>query len=170
MIEGWLPVVGYEGSYEVSELGRVRSLDRTVEGRRGPQRIRGKVLVAVRDVRLGHQLVNVCSDGKQRTRYVHQLVLEAFVGPRPDGMVCRHLNGDPTDNRIINLRWGTPSENIQDQLTHGTHANSKKSHCPQGHPYTPENTYLKRGGKARVCKICADADNKMRRLRKMSAA
>ena len=52
---------------------------------------------------------------------IHQLVLDAFVGPRPDGMECRHLNGVRTDNRLSNLRWGTRSENQQDSLQHGTH-------------------------------------------------
>jgi len=60
-------------------------------------------------------------DGERRvTRNVHVLVLEAFAGPRPNGMVCRHLNGNPTDNRIENLAWGTESENQRDAVRHGT--------------------------------------------------
>ncbi len=54
-------------------------------------------------------------------RYVHRLVLELFVGPCPVGMEARHLNGDPTDNRVENLCWGTHTENIADQKVHGTH-------------------------------------------------
>lgn len=50
----------------------------------------------------------------RETRYVHRLVLEAFVGPCPDGMECRHLNDVRTDNRAENLRWGTRAENVND--------------------------------------------------------
>ncbi len=53
-------------------------------------------------------------------RYVHRLVLEAFVGPCPVGMQCRHLDGDPHNNRINNLCWGTPDENHVDKVRHGT--------------------------------------------------
>lgn len=53
---------------------------------------------------------------------VHQLVLETYVGKRPDGMQCRHLNGDSKDNRLCNLIWGTPKENVQDSVRHGTAA------------------------------------------------
>lgn len=53
-------------------------------------------------------------------RPVHQLVLEVFVGPRPPGMECRHLNGVKDDNRPVNLVWGTPLDNAQDKWNHGT--------------------------------------------------
>lgn len=51
---------------------------------------------------------------------VHRIILETFVGKRPDGCVCRHLNGNPLDNRLSNICWGTPKENAQDSLRHGT--------------------------------------------------
>ena len=51
---------------------------------------------------------------------VHKLVLDVFVGPRPEGYVCRHLNGNPLDNRLTNICWGTPKENAQDSIRHGT--------------------------------------------------
>ncbi len=52
---------------------------------------------------------------------VHDLVLLAFVGPAPDGMLCCHGNGIRSDNRLTNLRWGTPKENAEDMMRHGTH-------------------------------------------------
>jgi hypothetical protein len=66
----------------------------------------------------GYQQIKL---GRSRQTKVHILVLEAFVGPRPDGMVCRHLDGNPQNNRLSNLRWGTPEENYADRRLHGTH-------------------------------------------------
>lgn len=65
--------------------------------------------------------VTVCfrSGPRNHVRYVHRLVLELFVGPCPDGMECRHVNGNPSDNRLENLSWGTKAENTADQLAHG---------------------------------------------------
>ena len=65
----------------------------------------------------GHCTVDL---GKRNTRFVHRLVLEAFVGPCPDGMECRHLDGNPGNNRLENLAWGTPKENAADSIRHGT--------------------------------------------------
>ena len=58
---------------------------------------------------------------------VHRLVLEAFVGPCPEGMECRHLNGDPSDNRVENLAWGTHQDNMDDRSKHGTTACGERS-------------------------------------------
>ena len=57
---------------------------------------------------------------KNCTIPVHKLILDTFVGLRPEGYVCRHLNGNPLDNRLENICWGTPKENAQDALRHGT--------------------------------------------------
>lgn len=62
--------------------------------------------------------VSLHKKGKQVFCLVHRLVLEAFVGPCPKGMECRHLNGDSGDNRLENLRWGTPRENAADRAAH----------------------------------------------------
>ena len=71
-----------------------------------------------------HLQVKLHCGKKWRTRKIHQLVLEAFVGPCPSGMMCRHLNGDPANNRLENLKWGTRSENQLDSVQHGTHYSS----------------------------------------------
>lgn len=65
--------------------------------------------------------VGLSIGGTTKTRLVHQLVLEAFIGPRPDGMEGRHLDGDRFNNRLDNLAWGTPKQNTADSIAHGTH-------------------------------------------------
>lgn len=68
----------------------------------------------------GYPQVILCTNKKRRNRKIHRLVLETYVGPCPNGMECRHLNGNPVDNRLENLCWGTKSENQMDSLKHGT--------------------------------------------------
>jgi hypothetical protein len=121
MQEVWKPVPGYEGLYEVSDQGRVRSLDRDVTqtSRRGALytlRKKGKLLRPGR-MPSGHLSVAL---GRGNSQCVHRLVLLAFVGPAPDKHECCHNNGNPADNRLENLRWGTRSENIKDAIRHGT--------------------------------------------------
>jgi hypothetical protein len=114
--ERWLPVVGIEGLYEVSDQGRVRSLGRRDRlGRRWKPRILRGSLDGE-----GYVVVNLTSAARQGTatrsvrERVHVLVLEAFVGPRPAGMQCCHKNDVPEDNRLANLRWDSPEANQAD--------------------------------------------------------
>jgi hypothetical protein len=118
--EEWRPVVGYEGLYEVSNYGRVKSLARNVpHGWTELQLVKERILQSRFDHRRYSQVL-LCKFAAGQTRHVHLLVLESFVGPCPDGMECRHLNGDGFDNRLINLAWGTHQENVNDQRWHGT--------------------------------------------------
>jgi hypothetical protein len=109
--ERWHPVVGgYEGLYEVSDLGRVLSVERTTRqlARYGPieRRVAERLLKPGRDRRTGHLRVRLYDgDGLATTVGVHQLVLAAFVGPRPPGYMAAWRNGDRTDCRLANLRW-----------------------------------------------------------------
>lgn len=128
-VEEWRPVVGHEDTYEVSDLGRVRSVPRRVRSRGGHRVTRGRVL-SPRPGYAGYVRVTMNGPSRRAAR-VHRLVLEAFRGPCPPGGVCRHLNGDPADNRLVNLVWGTQVENMADCLRHGRsnrgsrHGNSK---------------------------------------------
>jgi hypothetical protein len=121
IVERWLPVVGWEGLYEVSDQGRVRSLDRVTTSRyRSAQRRKGAILKEkINHNRSGYRQV-VLSNGEVLYVYVHRLVLEAFVGPCPDGMQCAHGDGDTSNNRLGNLRWTTDSDNKADKILHGT--------------------------------------------------
>lgn len=147
--EQWKPVVGYEGVYEVSDQGRVRSLDRQIASGR---RLRGKVLAPRADSG-GHLKVQLCVNGTSREKKVHRLVLEAFVGPCPPGMECCHGNDVPTDNRLANLRWASTSANAGDRVANGNDKNARKTHCPNGHPYMGHNLYIDKRG-WRQCRAC----------------
>lgn len=156
--ERWRPVVGYEGIYEVSDQGRVRSLDRFFMRRHGEgYRLRGRVLSPV--YQKGYPTVKLSRSGSVKGRPIHILVAEAFIGPRPVEYVqVRHLNDIKTDNRPSNLAYGTRSDNAQDSLRNGTHANAEKMYCPYGHALAEPNlTSPPRRGvqKRRGCLSCA---------------
>jgi len=139
--ETWRPVFGFEGFYEVSDAGRVRSLDRIVAAGRAKRRIhRGRILSPGHDV-FGYPIVNLSANGQTNMRKIHRLVLEAFVSPRPHLMEACHGDGNPTNNRLENLRWDTRSENRRDAVRHGTYRNGseKKTACPRGHDYVAPN-------------------------------
>lgn len=73
----------------------------------------------------GHKRVRLCKDGVSKAFHVHQLVLTAFSRKKRKGEVCRHLNGNPTDNRATNLCWGSYKENTADAIAHGTFRRGK---------------------------------------------
>ncbi len=129
--EQWKPVVGYEGLYEVSDQGRVRSVDRDILCKDGRIRSipgRMKKLTVSRD---GHSRTGL---GKSDTALVHRLVAAAFLGPCPDGMEVCHWNDCPSDNRLSNLRYGTRGSNLRDAVRNGKHTNASKTKCRRGHP------------------------------------
>jgi DNA adenine methylase len=118
--EAWRPIHGYEDSYDVSDMGRVRTWIKKgrSSGRSSEPRI---MLQMLNEKRGGYYYVGLSRRGaKVSTRQVHRLVLETFVGPAPDGHQCRHLNGVSTDNRLCNLAWGSSFENSVDCIAHGT--------------------------------------------------
>lgn len=149
-VEQWRPVVDYEGSYEVSDQGRIRSLDRITD--RG-RKWRGRMMSAA-PLPNDYLIVTLWRGGRQRTPLIHRLVLTAFVGPAPDGHEALHKDGDRANNALSNLAWGTHSENQYDQVAHGTHFQARKTHCPAGHPYDDENTYTTPGRVHRACRAC----------------
>jgi hypothetical protein len=119
MAEVWKAVPGWEGQYEVSNRGRVRSLDRILaDGRRWSGKILKQQLASC-----GYMHVTLGWSGTSR---VHMMVLYAFRGPPPDpSMESLHHDGNKTNNLLRNLRWGTRSENYADRVRHGT-SNSKR--------------------------------------------
>ena len=145
----WADLPGHEDFYRVSNDGVVWS------------KIRGRVLKP-RATKSGHLITHLSRP--DRRVMVHVAVLEAFVGPRPEGQVARHLNGVPDDNVLGNLKWGTVSENTMDAVRHGVHAQAAKTHCVKRHEYSPDNTNIQADG-SRRCAICEAASKARTRRR-----
>lgn len=122
MMAEWRAIRGWEGFYEVSDDGRVRSLARSyVRERNGWTaliRVRERILKA--PLCEGYPKVNLVGGGRRERLFVHRLVCEAFHGPAPEGCETAHNNGDRSDPRAENLRWATRRENVHDKRQHGT--------------------------------------------------
>lgn len=108
MKEIWLPILGYEGLYAVSNIGNVKSLDRIDKsGHKRKEKILKPSLQSSNYI-----LVCLYKNGEKTYHWLHRLVWEAFNGPIPDGMQVNHINEDKMDNRVENLNLMTPIENI----------------------------------------------------------
>lgn len=162
--EEWRPVVGFEEAYMVSNRGRVRSLARTVQrAKKGPFPVPARILKPWPDP-AGYPLVNLSVNGHRRCYPVHFLVCEAWHGPRPPGMLARHLDDVRDHLWPENLAWGTPLQNSQDALRNGRNVLLNRTHCRRDHPYNEENTYVDRNGH-RHCRPCAALYFRERRAR-----
>lgn len=116
-LERWLPIPGYEGLYEVSDLGRVRW-------------VRARKSIGTAAFRLkspeidqhGYLRLSLFRDGASKHHFVHHLVAEAFIGPRPsEEMHCCHSDGNSLNNTPQNLKWDSIYDNRADRVRHGTH-------------------------------------------------
>ena len=126
MKEEWRDITGYEGHYQVSDLGRVRSLDRVVfdKVRKLQRRLKGKTLSPGRSgQRLSYLFVNLSKGNQKRGFTIHTLVAQAFLGPRPEGLQVLHGLEGSLVNTPANLRYGTHLENGQDMIRDGTSTN-----------------------------------------------
>lgn len=124
MREVWKQILGYKDRYAVSNLGRVKSLERTCGHESGTYRARRTVPEKIlKQTRWGKYLsVKLCRFGKIEKRKIHELILTTFVGPRPKGKQCCHDDGNHDNNVKSNLYWGTKLENEADKQRHGTTA------------------------------------------------
>jgi hypothetical protein len=145
--EQWRPIPGFEG-YEVSNLGRIRSYLKSPAGR---------MLNPKTDQDGYKHVVLYDRPGRRKEHRVHRLVLTAFSRPPMPDEVTRHLNGDPSDNRLENLAWGDHSQNMLDRVQHGNDHHANRTHCTNGHEFTSENTKWvprKTGNPFRQCRTC----------------
>ena len=102
-VEIWKPVVGYEGLYEVSNLGRVKSLPR--------KKCKGNILKP--HINKGYEYVHLCKNGKSYYAKVHRVVAEAFLQTIPNKNHVNHIDGNKTNNAVSNLEWCTATENLK---------------------------------------------------------
>ena len=150
MNETWLPIPGYEGSYSVSNLGRVRSENRYIDFGDGRGRVhKGRILKPVlhkpnKNKPKEYHRVNT----SRRMQYVHTLVAQAFLEPIP-GMWVLHRDDNSLNNTVENLYYGTPDDNYRDLRANGNYKTRgasddkfRKTHCTRGHEYTPENRII----------------------------
>lgn len=163
----WRPVPGWE-YYEVSDEGEVRSLDRVVTKKDGSQQFyKGKRLRS-RSTPTGHRYVQLSKDSRPIGVAVHRLVMEAFVGPAPEGNEVCHNDGDPANNRLENLRYDTHSENAFDAVQHGVHPQARKTHCKHGHEFNATNTRTRmwKGRLHRQCDACNTTSERHRGIKR----
>lgn len=118
MKEIWKDIPDYEGVYQVSNLGRIRSLDRYIKRGKSGFFKEGQIQ-KLQNNGNGYLYKQLKHEGRYRNFYIHRLVLMVFIGERPDGMVICHKDGDTTNNNLNNLRYDTPLENNIDQFRHG---------------------------------------------------
>jgi hypothetical protein len=147
-MEIWKPVVGYEGVAEVSNLGRVRSLDRTIEvvnrwGTKTKKLLRGRIR---KTAKFSNGYMGVVFSRRGKCHMVHRLVASAFI-PNPDNKPqVNHKNGQRDDNRECNLEWVTCSEN---------HKHSYKSLKRKKHKFT-EKTKISKDGEVLYFDSCLE--------------
>ena len=113
--EIWKDVAGYEGLYQVSDQGRVKSLERKVPKGYGERTVKERILKPCAD-RGGYLRIGLCDGEKQKTFKVHRLVCQAFHDNPENKLDVNHINENKTDNRACNLEWSTRKENCN----HGT--------------------------------------------------
>jgi hypothetical protein len=114
--EIWKDIDGYEGFYQVSNLGRVKSLERKVPLKNGKLRTYRERIKSQEEEK-GYMRVNLYKNGKLKKFLVHRLVATAFHGPNDESMEVNHINGDTKDNRAENLEWVTTKENAHHKST-----------------------------------------------------
>ena len=143
MKEIWKDVRGYRGMYQVSNMGRVRSLERTILRKNGaPYKVQEKILSP--RISAGYREVSLAKNGAVTPTGVHRLVLRHFVGPRPKNCdrVC-HRDDDRSNNKLTNLYYGTASTNGKDW----------NAHSPLDRKGVPRGDRLKEVSKATIRKV-----------------
>jgi hypothetical protein len=148
--EMWRPVVGYEGLYDVSRLGRIRTVENPSQGRFARNR-------SLSVNQHGYLVVGLCRDGTRLMHRVHRLVAAAFIGPCPAGRVVHHIDHNRSNACAANLMYVTQQENTRLSFAAGRvrkrSAAIARTRCQRGHEMSDENTHVDRNGRRR-CRTC----------------
>ena len=143
-MEIWKEIEGYEGYYEVSNLGNVRSLDRYVDNGKGGVSLRkGRTKVQTPNTD-GYMQVTFSKDGRDIKRRVHKLVADAFVDGYFDSAVVDHKDGNITNNSSENLEWVTQAENVRRSIERGSHVSCWCDYNGENNPNYGNDTLRKR--------------------------
>jgi len=136
MEEIWKDIDGYEGHYQVSNIGNVKGLERIIEGKNGCDRLYPSIFFKHEITKDGYKRVVLMKYGKKKRFMIHRLVISAFITNIDNKPYVNHINGDKSDNRVENLEWCTNSENmlhadlfgLRDMSKHQP-SNSKRVKC-----------------------------------------
>jgi len=117
-VEYWKDIKGYKGLYQVSNLGRIKSLERITKYQNSKRRVKEKIKGTFTGKK-GYERVELSKNGQNRKYNVHTLVAKAFLNKKSEKSEVNHINGVKTDNRVENLEWCTHTENIQHMIKCG---------------------------------------------------
>lgn len=125
-IEYWKNIYGYEKIYQVSNFGRIKRLPTVIQRRINKtifnQNVPGKILSVKGKCAKVYPMINLCKNGKFTPRTIHSIVAETFLGVLPLGQHVCHIDGNPLNSHVSNLRYDTPTGNASDRIKHGTDA------------------------------------------------
>lgn len=157
MIE-WRDIEGCFGFYQVSDDGQVRSVDRIIDMPHGRPRKQPGVILKLQYCHGYYAQVGISIFGEKRLEFPHRLVARTFLSDEHfEGAIVCHRDGNPINNHVSNLYWGTSTRNNRDTVEHGHNVNANKTHCVNGHEFNAENTYERfgpTGRRWRDCKKC----------------
>lgn len=111
MDEIWIDIVGYEGLYQASNIGRIKSLSRVVNCRGEKVAVRKEKILKYQVINSGYKVATLCIDYNKKNVFVHRVIAESFVPNLDSKQEVNHINGIKTDNRAENLEWSTSSQN-----------------------------------------------------------
>jgi hypothetical protein len=147
-MEAWKDIIGFEGLYQISSLGRIKSCERLARARHGMIRIKEKILKL--SVVKGYPYITLLKNGKRVGFSIHRLIATAFIERIEGKTHVNHINGIKSDNRIENLEWCTHAENMRHAIEKGLKCNIRSDNYNE---ILKSGRFLP-GSKNRSAKLC----------------